>query len=36
VKLGTTDAADAEAIREAVTRAMLRFVAIKTGERAAT
>lgn len=30
VKRGKTDAADAEAIREAVTRPTIRFVAIKT------
>lgn len=34
VKRGKTDAADAEAIAEAVTRPTMRFVAVKTRERA--
>jgi transposase len=33
VKRGKTDAADAEAIAEAVTRPTMRFVAVKTAER---
>src|SRR5258707_202967 len=36
VKRGKTDAADAEAICEAVTRPTMRFVAIKTQEQQAT
>jgi transposase len=36
VKRGKTDAADAEAICEAVTRPTMRFVAIKTEEQQAT
>ncbi len=35
VKRGKTDAADAEAIREAVTRPTMRFVPVKTAERQA-